>query len=147
MVADPKPERPKPSRIPHLPTELLGECQFHLAAVGSGGNVWFWKHSMLVFPKHFPGIFFLKKFFLKKWICSNLKLSQIKKKNINLWTVKPAIQPALLLWHTGFFQTLWCHHSLIPILPFSWVFLFHSTTPLPHSYCSWSFILGSFLFS
>lgn len=26
--------------------------------------------------------FFLKKFFLKKWICSNLNLSQIKKKNI-----------------------------------------------------------------
>lgn len=24
----------------------------------------------------------MKKFFLKKWICSNLKLSQIKKKNI-----------------------------------------------------------------
>lgn len=46
--------------------------------------MWFWKHSMSVFPKHFPGIyfFFLKKFFLKKWNCSNLKLSQIKKKNI-----------------------------------------------------------------
>lgn len=79
MVADPKPESPKPSRRPRLPMELLRECQFHLAAVGSGGNVWFWKHSMSVFPKHFPGIFFLKKFFFKKWICSNLKLSQIKK--------------------------------------------------------------------